>query len=459
MLMIGCLCSGAPGWAETTGQQKIEASRSEFRLCADPNNLPFTNQKYEGFENKVAELLAQSAHQPLVYYWSPNRRGFINNTLNAWECDVVTGVPAHAGLVRTTPPYYCSRYVMVHRPEQDIAPSFLSSPDVQRLRIGVIERTPPLDMLVRRNLQPTVYFTDYDDEGNRPGQIVADVASGKIDVALVWGPVGGFFARQQALPLQTTMLDEESAGPRLTFPISFGVRRADKDRSAFLGNLIRAHAAEIRAILSQNGVPLVDDPVHCPIFKQHAGMSPIPAVQPVIRVAAATASDQNGSAPLASTAQHLAQAQTPVQAQTPADGAIHCDGTETMDDIQKLAGGSADRSSASAPPYTVEEGKVDAKTYSGWVRFSAFCQECHGVGAVGSAIAPDLTQAVKDLNKRQFETIVSCGLKGNLGTGVMPAWGDNPNIRPYLDNLWAYLSARANGALGAGRPQKLAASR
>lgn len=102
----------------------------------------------------------------------------------------------------------------------------------------------------------------------------------------------------------------------------------------------------------------------------------------------------------------------------------------------------------------VQDGKADAKTYSGWVRFAAFCQVCHGVGGVGSAIAPDLAEAVKHLNHKQFETIVSCGLKGNLGTGVMPAWGSNPNIKPYLDDLWAYLRARADGALGPGRPQK-----
>ena len=125
-----------------------------------------------------------------------------------------------------------------------------------------------------------------------------------------------------------------------------------------------------------------------------------------------------------------------------------------MQDIQKLAGGAP----ASGSPYTVQDGKVDAKTYTGWLRYSAFCQTCHGTGGVGSAIAPDLTQALKSFNKRQFEAVVSCGLKGNLGTGVMPSWRDNPNIHPYIENLWAYLTARADGALGPGRPQKLGAS-
>jgi mono/diheme cytochrome c family protein len=126
-----------------------------------------------------------------------------------------------------------------------------------------------------------------------------------------------------------------------------------------------------------------------------------------------------------------------------------------MEDIEKLAGGP----SAPGKSYTVQDGKVDATTYTGWLRYSAFCQACHGTGGVGSAIAPDLTQAMKSLDKRQFETIVSCGLKGNLGTGVMPAWADNPNIRPYIENLWAYLTARVDGALAPGRPQKLSTSK
>jgi mxaJ protein len=151
MLIVGCLCSLTPASAETTGLQKIQASKSEFRVCADPDNLPFTNRLGEGFENKIAELLARSADQPLTYYWWPERRGFISKTLNAWECDVIIGVPTHDALVRTTQPYYCSRYVMVRRPEQDVTSSLRGEPDSRSLRIGVVERTPPLDMLLQSN--------------------------------------------------------------------------------------------------------------------------------------------------------------------------------------------------------------------------------------------------------------------------------------------------------------------
>ena len=404
------------------------------------------NLQGEGFENKIADLLARSANQALVYYWWPERRGFVRNTINAWECDVIIGVPTHDSAVRTTRPYYCSRYVMVHRTEQGVAPSFLGGPEARSLRIGVVERTPPLDMLLQRHLDPIVYYTNYDGVTNRPGQIVADAATGKIDVALVWGPVGNYFARRQAVPMQAATFEDPAEPPtRLAFPISFGVRSGDKERSSRIERLMHERGSEIQAILSDNGVPFADDPIQCAPLRQHA-QTESPSLA---RLAAETATYS-----AAASARPEAVAQQTGQSPQTSESVIDCNGTETMQDIQKLAGGSSGPGTA----YRVQGGNVDAKTYTGWIRYSAFCQTCHGTGGVGSAIAPDLTQALKGLNARQFETIVSCGLKGNLGTGVMPSWKDNPNIAPYIENLWAYLSARANGALGPGRPQKLSTS-
>jgi mono/diheme cytochrome c family protein len=346
-------------------------------------------------------------------------------------------------VVRTTRPYYCSRYVMVHRSEQDVTSSLRGEPDSRSLRIGGVERTPPLDMLLQRNLDPIVYFTNYDYVTNSPGQIVTDVATGKIDVALVWGPVGGYFARRQAAPLLTEALEAPNdARMRLVFPISLGVRGADKEGAVRLEKLTRERSSELDAILNDYGVPLVDDSDQCARLHQHVASEPTPLVRPVAETAAYSDAGSDGRVKLA---------QQTSQTQTSASDSIDCKGTETMQDIEKLAGGSP----ASKASYSVQGGKIDAKTYTGWTRYAAFCQACHGTGGVGSAIAPDLTQALKSLDKRQFETIVSCGLKGNLGTGVMPAWGNNPNIDPYIENLWIYLSARADGALGPGRPQKL----
>jgi mxaJ protein len=445
MIVSVCLSSMAPfANAETTGQQKLQASKSAFRVCADPDNLPFTNGRGDGFENKIAEVLARSANQPLAYYWSPQRRGFITNTLSAWECDVVIGVPTHYELTKDTRPYYCSGYVAVHRPDQNVTPFLLDEARAQSLRIGVVEHTPPLDMLLRRHLDPIVYFTNYDQVNNHPGKIVADVAAERIDIALVWGPVGAYFAARQAEPLRTVALQDSADPPtRLAFPVSVGVRRGDKERSARIEGLLRKETVAIQTILNEYRVPLLSDPMQCDPAYQHAASEPAAMVQYVTE-AGSTPNPDSGSA------RRLAQ-----QTGAPQNAAesIDCNGPETTPDIEKLAGASP----TATTPYNVQDGKVNPETYTGWIRYAAFCQACHGVGAVGSAIAPDLTQALKSLNQRQFETIVSCGLKGNLGTGVMPAWGNNPNIRPYIGNLWAYLRARAEGALGPGRPQKLSA--
>jgi mxaJ protein len=453
-LLLGavCICSLGPTRAETSGRDKIEAAKSEFRVCADPDNLPFSNRKGEGFGNKIAELLARSAGQPLVYYWWPARRGFISRTLNAWECDVVLDVPTGYELTRTTQPYYCSSYVMVSRPGEHLSPSLFDQPRARSLRVGVVEHTPPLDLALQHKLDPVVYFTNYDYDSNYPGRIVADVESGKLDVALVWGPIGGYFARGQSIPLEIAALEERDPSVRLTFPLSFGVRRGDKARAERLEALMHEHADEIAAILRDNGVPLVDNPDQCGAPLQRAAREPAASVHLVADIATHS---QAGSAHVERVAEQTAQSQTSgiSQSQSSGGGSITCKGTETMEDIQKL-GGPPD----AGQPYTVQGGKADTKTYSGWVRFAAFCQSCHGTGGVGSAIAPSLTDALKTFNRNQFETIVNCGLKGNLGTGVMPAWGDNPNIKPYLDDLWAYLRARSDGAVGPGRPQKLSAS-
>jgi mxaJ protein len=447
LMAAGFIGPLAAAHAEMTGQEKIEASKTEFRVCADPDNLPFSNRAGEGFENKIAELLARSAAQPLVYYWWPARRGFINKTLNAWQCDVVIGVPNGYELTRTTQPYYCSRYVMVQRRSERLSPLLLDDPGTRVLRIGVAEHTPPLDLALRHNLDPVVYFPDDDSISDFSRRIVSDVAAGKLDVGLVWGPIGGYFARLQSVPLETAVFeDAEDPNVRLTFPVSFGVRRSDKARAEQLQKLAHDHADEIATVLRENGVPLVD-PAECMSPHQHTSNE---LTSPVQLVAAVSRPAETVSPSIEKVAEQLDPPQ-------PSDSEkIHCNGTETMADIQKIPGGPP----AEGHPYTVVDGnKVDAKTYSGWVRFAAFCQVCHGTGGVGSAIAPDLAQVLKGLDKRQFETVVSCGLKGNLGTGVMPAWGDNPNIVPYLDNLWAYLSARVDGALGPGRPEKIGASK
>jgi hypothetical protein len=187
----------------------------------------------------------------------------------------------------------------------------------------------------------------------------------------------------------------------LAFPISFGVRRADKDGSAHIEMMMHKRAPEIKAILAENGVPLADDSVQCAPLHQHASTDRGPLVQLVAD--AATYPDADPAYARQRLVAQTDQSQQTGHPQTSASDSVDCKGTETMQGIEKLAGGSP----PPGKPYTVQDGKVNATTYTGWLRYAAFCQACHGTGGVGSAIAPDLTQAMKSLNKRQFETIVS----------------------------------------------------
>jgi hypothetical protein len=177
------------------------------------------------------------------------------------------------------------------------------------------------------NLDPIVYFTNYDYVTNSPGQIVTDVANGKIDVALVWGPVGGYFAMRQAVPLLTEALEAPNdARMRLVFPISFGVRGSDKERAIRLEILMREQASALEAILDDNGVPLVDDPAQCARLHQHVASEPTPLVRPVAESVAH--SDAGLAGP-------IKVAQQTSQTQTSESDSIDCKGAETMPDIQK----------------------------------------------------------------------------------------------------------------------------
>jgi mxaJ protein len=452
---------------EMTGLEKIQASKTEFRVCADPDNLPFSNRKGEGFDNKIAELLAKSAGQKLVYDWWPERRGFIKNTLDVWNCDVVLGVPTRDDLVVTTQPYYCSSYVTVYRGGEKPPVVFSgasSEPEPTRdgtPRIGVIERTPPLDIALRHHIEPVVYFTDYGYQGNYPGRIFHDLAEGKIDAALVWGPTAGYFAQHEPVKLDVAPLMDKSDPPlRLSFPISLGVRHGDKARLVRLDALLQQNAAAIEAILTAYGIPLSYDPNDCLSVQKSSAAG----TAPLLHLAAATSDGQSSG----KAAGMIAQQGNPPASSGPASSgkeasggksSVPCNPSETIDDVKKAfpaKQGEEPSGLSQQHPYKVYGNKADAKTYEGWIRFAGFCERCHGPGGIGSAQAPDLAEAIKSLTKPQFDQILRCGLTGNIGIGVMPAWGDNPNIMPYLDDLWSYLQARSDNALGPGRPEKIA---
>jgi mxaJ protein len=246
-----------------------------LKVCQDPNNLPFSNTKGEGFENRIAELLAQKLGWKVEYTSFPQRMGFIRNTLRfklpgeSYKCDLVMGVPANYDQAAPTTPYFRSTYALVIADvgvTQGVRSEaqFLELPRtvLDKLRIGVYTRSPAAAWMSNHHLldQAVLYRSLNADPDQYPGEIIErDLATGKIDAALVWGPIAGYFAhRVQAQPLQVIALQSTPTAP-LDFKISMGVRHEDKLWKARVQNLIDNSRAEIISILREYHIPLLDD--------------------------------------------------------------------------------------------------------------------------------------------------------------------------------------------------------
>jgi mxaJ protein len=242
-------------------------ARSPLRVCADPNNMPFSNDRGAGFENKIAALVARDLGRPLEYFWLPQRRGFIRNSLNAQRCDVVIGVPAQYGLLQPTRRYYRSSYAFVSRRDRDLRIDSFDAPSLKTLTIGIqvsgddYNNPPAAQEFASRHLVQNVRgFTLYGDYSSPDPQraIVDAVADGRIDVAVVWGPLAGYYARQESTPIDVTPIADVMNGPssRFTFDIAMGVRRDDLKLRAALDDVIARRGDEMRRILRAYGVPL-----------------------------------------------------------------------------------------------------------------------------------------------------------------------------------------------------------
>jgi len=248
----------------------VAASASEpLRVCADPNNLPFTNSKGEGFENKIAALLGRDLGARVEYTWFAQRRGFLRNTLTAQKCDVVMGLPVNIDAAWTTKPYYRSTYVFVTRRARNLRIRSLDDPQLRSLRIGVElvgddgANTPPAHALSRRGIVNNVIgYSVYGDyrTNSPPSAIIAAVARGDIDVAAAWGPMAGYFAAQQQVPLDVAPVQPSVDGRFLpqTFSIAMATRRHDNLRHEQLQQFIERRRQDIDAILAQYHVPRVD---------------------------------------------------------------------------------------------------------------------------------------------------------------------------------------------------------
>lgn len=250
--------------------QPITRPAGVLRVCADPNNLPFSNQRLEGFENKIAELLGQDLGQRVEYTWWAQRRGFFRNTLKAGMCDVVIGVPAGFEMALTTKPYYRSTYVFLSRKDRHVNVKSFDDPVLRTLRIGVQiigddhSNAPPAHALTRRNIVDNVKgFTLYGDysQHDPPARIVDAVEKGDIDLAIVWGPLAGYFAKQSRVLLEVVPVSPQIDQPFLpfVFDISMGVRRGDQELRDRLDQFLEKRRPEIERILQDYKVPRVDE--------------------------------------------------------------------------------------------------------------------------------------------------------------------------------------------------------
>lgn len=240
------------------------ASVSPLRVCSDPNNLPFSNDKHQGFENRIADLLARDLGASVEYTWHAQRRGFLRETLQAGRCDVIIGYPTRGDGAQTTRPYYRSSYVFVSRQARSLQITSFDDPSLRRLRIGVQvigddgANAPPAHALSRRGIvRNLVGYSVYGDyaQDSPPSRIVTAVVAGDVDVAAVWGPLAGFFAERQNERLQLQPVHAGPADPPMVFDMSMAVRRNDTHRLARLNRFITRHQGAIDRVLDEFHVP------------------------------------------------------------------------------------------------------------------------------------------------------------------------------------------------------------
>ena len=268
--VVAVLLFAACSRQTTDNRQPTTHARSArvLRVCADPNNLPYSNSKQQGFENKIATLIAHDLDARVEYAWWPQRRGFVRNTLKNGACDCIIGVPSNFELALPTQPYYRSSYVFVSRKDRHLDITSLDDPRLKKLKIGVQiigndhTNSPPAHALTQRgiidNIVGYTVYGDYRDP--EPGRAIVDaVTRGDVDLAIVWGPQAGFFAKQQNVALDLTPVTPQIDLPFLpfVFDISMAVRRGDQALRDQLDREIERRRSDIDRILDQYGVPRV----------------------------------------------------------------------------------------------------------------------------------------------------------------------------------------------------------
>src|SRR2546423_1818613 len=240
-----------------------------LRVCADPNNLPFSNQRLEGFENKIADLIARDMNASVQYTWWAQRRGFIRNTLKTGACDVVMGVPTSFEMALTTNPYYRSTYVFVYRRDRNLNIHSFDDPALHTLKVGVqmigddFSNSPPAHALTNRHIISNVVgYTVYGDyrQDSPPASIIDAVGNRQNKPPMAWGPLAGYFAKRQKVALEIVPVSPQIDQPVLpfVFDISIGVRHGDSAFKEELERVLQKRKPEIESILDEYGVPRVE---------------------------------------------------------------------------------------------------------------------------------------------------------------------------------------------------------
>jgi quinoprotein dehydrogenase-associated probable ABC transporter substrate-binding protein len=262
LALVGVALPGGAGAQDAEGSIEL-VDPHVFRACADPRDLPLSNEAGEGFENKIADLFARKLGKSVGYTFYPDATGFIRNTLNAYHCDVVLGTAQGDDLVQPTNPYYRTGYAAAYRQDGPLkGMDSLSDPRLKTARIGIVAGTPPATYLAMNGLLGQIKSyrlavdTRYDSSTH---EMMDDLDKGEIDVALLWGPFAGYYASKAKTPTAVVPLTKEQGGPRMVYRIVMGVRHSDQNWKRTLNKLISENQGEIQGILRSYGVPLLDE--------------------------------------------------------------------------------------------------------------------------------------------------------------------------------------------------------
>jgi len=266
LAIIATLIDRDGAWAQASEGTDLSIELVDpkvLRVCADPRNLPFSNEKGEGFENKLAELFAEKLQKKLDYMFFPQATGFVRMTLGAHRCDVIMGFPQGDELVQGTNPYYRTAYALVAKPGSGLEDvTSLGDERLKGKRLGIVAGTPPATNMAANGLMtnarpyPLMIDTRIDSSAVA---MIKDLMAGEIDAGVLWGPMAGYYATQINPPLHVTPLVKETSGPRLAYRIGMGVRPADQNWKRQLNRLIQENQPAINKILLDFGVPLLDE--------------------------------------------------------------------------------------------------------------------------------------------------------------------------------------------------------